>query len=116
MDCLFCKIIKGLIPSTKVYEDQKVLAFLDITPSAKIHILFIHKEHTANINAMALENPDSITDIFKAIRTYTKQENLDAKGFRVVVNTGPDSGQTVFHTHFHILAGERLASLGPFRK
>ncbi len=116
MDCLFCKIIEGKIPSTKVYEDQKILAFYDIQKLAKIHILFIHKKHCSNINAMMEEDISKVSEIFIAITKYTKQHGLEEKGFRIVTNTGPDAGQTIFHTHFHLLAGGPLGALGAFRK
>lgn len=111
-DCLFCKIIAGEIPSTKVYEDEKVFAFQDISPMAKNHWLFIHKEHTKNVNEMANEKEEHLLDIFRAISTVTKEQNVVENGYRVVTNNGPDAGQTVFHTHFHVLSGEKLSVFG----
>jgi histidine triad (HIT) family protein len=110
-NCLFCKILKGDIPSQKVFENENVVAFKDLYPQAKIHILFIHKNHTANINEMA-EDPASITHIFSAIKEYTTKEKLDSFGFRIVTNLGANAGQSVFHTHFHLLAGEKLGHFG----
>jgi len=111
-DCLFCKIIKGEIPSEKVYEDEQVYAFKDIQPAAKEHLLFIHKDHTKNVNEIADNAPEQLAAIFKAISFVTKEIGLTEDGFRVTTNYGPNAGQAVFHTHFHVLGGERLAPLG----
>ncbi|MBF0207347.1 MAG: histidine triad nucleotide-binding protein [Oligoflexia bacterium] len=106
--CLFCKIINGEIPSQRVYEDEKVVAFKDIKPSAPVHVLFVHRNHTSNINDTLTRSPQDILDLYSAIKTYTVQEGLDLSGFRVLTNLGNDGGQTVLHTHFHLLAGKRL--------
>jgi histidine triad (HIT) family protein len=111
-ECIFCNIVKGDIPSTKVFENQNVYAFKDLNPLAKEHLLFIHKKHTADINEMTENHPDQIAEIFKAIKEYTITNRIDENGFRVVTNVGPDAGQTVFHTHFHVLFGERLGQFG----
>lgn len=111
-DCLFCKIIKGEIPSEKVFENESVYGFKDISPLAKEHYLFIHKNHTANINEIADLAPEQLTDVFKGISAFTKKSGLTEKGFRVVTNYGPYAGQTVFHTHFHVLGGEPLKGFG----
>jgi len=110
-NCIFCKIAKGEIPSKKVFENENVYAFQDLYPQAKIHLLFIHKKHTSHINQMS-DDSSTIGDVFKAISSYTQQEGLDRDGFRVVTNLGPNAGQTVFHTHFHVLAGEKLGHFG----
>ncbi len=110
-ECLFCKIIAGEIPSKKVYEDENVYAFEDISPMAKIHWLFIHKKHTENISAMS-QDPQQITDIFQAITRVAQEKGLESDGYRVVTNLGPNAGQTVFHTHFHVLGGEKLKGFG----
>ncbi len=110
-NCIFCKIVKGDIPSKKVFENENVYAFQDLHPQARIHILFVHKIHTSHINQMS-EDVKSIGEVFKAIADYTHQEKLDLDGFRVVTNLGPNAGQTVFHTHFHLLAGEKLGRFG----
>lgn len=110
-DCLFCKILKGDIPSTKVFDSENVYGFVDIHPQAKKHYLFIHKKHTANINEMA-GNPAAIGEVFQAIGEFTKKEKMDDYGFRVVTNTGKHAGQTVFHTHFHVIGGEQLGHFG----
>lgn len=107
-NCLFCKIIKGEIPAEKVFENEKVLAFKDISPAAKIHILFIHKVHSENIVDLFEQDSGQVMDIFQAITTWTKEQGLDQSGFRIINNCGKDGGQTVFHTHFHVLGGQSL--------
>lgn len=109
---LFLKIIKGEIPSTKVYEDDYVYAFKDLHPQASLHYLFVAKVHTTNINEMSEKQPEQLAQIFNAIREFTIDNGLDKTGFRVVANTNSDAGQTVFHTHFHVLAGEKLRTFG----
>jgi len=107
-DCLFCKIIAGVIPSTKVYEDDKVLAFRDIAPQAPCHILVIPKTHIADVNGITEENSSLVAHIFTVIPQIAKAEGLE-NGYRVVSNCGSDAGQTVQHLHFHILGGKQLA-------
>ena len=107
-DCLFCKIVAGQIPSTKVYEDEKVLAFRDINPQAPVHVLVIPKEHLADANAVTEENSALVAHIFSVIPAIAKAEGLTG-GYRVVTNCGADAGQTVQHLHFHILGGKQLA-------
>lgn len=111
-DCIFCKILEGTIPSTKVFEDEKVIAFQDLRPQAKIHLLFIHRNHTKNINDLAQNDPESLKDIFLAMKKYSETKGIDQDGYRIVTNLGPNAGQTVFHTHFHFLAGEALGHFG----
>lgn len=108
-DCIFCKIIKGEIPSTKVFESESVLGFKDINPIAKVHMVFIHKEHTTDIASMTESNPEQITEVMKGITEYAKSDNSLKEGYRVITNKGPAAGQTVFHTHFHLLGGQRLS-------
>ena len=107
-DCLFCKIIKGIIPSTKVYEDELCYAFRDIAPQAPTHILVVPKEHIDSVNGITAENSAVVAHIFQVIPAIAKAEGL-ANGYRVVSNCGPDAGQTVFHLHFHILGGKALS-------
>ena len=107
-DCLFCKIIAGSIPSTKVYEDDLVLAFRDIAPQAPTHILVVPKAHMADCNAVTAENSAVVAHIFEVIPQIARAEGLDG-GYRVVSNCGEDAGQTVSHLHFHILGGQKLA-------
>ena len=107
-NCLFCKIAKGEIPSTKVYEDETVYAFRDINPMAKTHILVIPKTHIANVLEITEQNSAVVAHIFEVIAKIAKQEGLE-KGFRVVSNSNEYGGQSVFHLHFHILGGEQLS-------
>lgn len=108
MDCLFCKIVSGEIPSTKVYEDDKVLAFKDINPLAPVHILVIPKEHIDSVAAVTAENSAVIAHIFEAIAKIAKEQGIDKDGFRVVSNCGENGCQSVKHLHFHILGGRKL--------
>ena len=108
MNCLFCKIIAGDIPSTKVYEDDQILAFRDIAPQAPTHILVVPKAHIADCNGITAENSAVIAHIFTVIPQIAEAEGL-TNGYRVVSNCGPDAGQTVSHLHFHILGGKQLS-------
>ena len=108
MNCLFCKIIAGDIPSTKVYEDDLVYAFRDIAPQAPTHILVIPKTHMASVNDVTAENSAVVAHIFEVIPQIAAAEGLTG-GYRVVSNCGADAGQTVHHLHFHILGGKTLA-------
>lgn len=107
MDCLFCKIIAGEIPSTKVYEDDKILAFRDINPMAPTHILVIPKEHIGGVDELNDGNCAVVAYIFAKIAEIAKKEGLTG-GYRVVSNVGDDGGQTVRHLHFHVLGGKKL--------
>lgn len=106
-DCLFCKIVAGEIPSTKVYEDDCVLAFRDINPQAPVHILVIPKTHIDGVGSITSENAHLAAKCLEAAAIIAKQENLSG-GFRVISNCGDDAGQTVHHLHFHILAGTNM--------
>ena len=106
-NCLFCKIAAGEIPSTKVYEDELILAFRDIAPQAPTHILVIPKAHMADVNAVNAENSAVVAHIFTVIPKIAAAEGLE-NGYRVVSNCGADAGQTVHHLHFHILGGKEL--------
>ncbi|MBQ2729778.1 MAG: histidine triad nucleotide-binding protein [Clostridia bacterium] len=107
MDCIFCKIIKGEIPSNKVYEDEYVYAFHDINPMAPIHILVIPKEHICCANKVDSENSIYVAKIFEAIPKIAADAGLEG-GYRIISNCGPDADQTVLHLHFHILGGKKL--------
>ena len=106
-NCLFCKIIAGEIPSTKVYEDETILAFRDIAPQAPTHILVIPKVHIEDCNGISAENSAIVAHIFQMIPKIAAEEGLTG-GYRVVSNCGADAGQTVQHLHFHILGGKAL--------
>ena len=107
-DCLFCKIIKGEIPSTKVYEDEDILAFEDINPAAPIHTLVIPKKHITSLANLEKEDEKSIGKIYGVINKIAEEKGVKEKGYRVIVNCGKDGGQEVMHLHFHLLAGKQL--------
>ena len=108
MDCLFCKIIAGEIPSTKVYEDDMVYAFKDIDPQAPFHAVIVPKEHIVSAADITTENSIFVAKIFEAASVIAREQGLD-NGFRIVTNCGNDGGQTVGHLHFHMLGGRLLA-------
>ena len=108
MDCLFCKIIKGDIPSKKAYEDDLCYAFYDIAPQAPVHILVIPKKHLASADEVTAENSGYIAHIFECIPKIAEDAGI-TNGYRVITNCGSDACQTVKHLHFHILGGEQLS-------
>lgn len=112
MDCLFCKIINGEIPSKKVYEDENVYAFYDIAPMAPIHVLIIPKVHVESAAALADEQLVIMQHLTLAAQKIAKQLNIYDSGYRLVLNSGEDAGQTVFHIHMHLLGGAKLADFG----
>lgn len=105
-DCLFCKIIAGQIPSTKVYEDDTTYAFKDINPQAKVHVLIVPKRHVANVGELAQSDPAQLAHIVEVAQGIADKEFHGE--YRLVFNTGRDAGQTVFHAHAHVLTGEVL--------
>ena len=105
--CLFCKIINGVIPSSKVYEDETVLAFRDIAPQAPTHILVIPKAHISSMSEVNADNAAIVAHCLEVVAQVAKAEGLE-NGYRVVSNCGDDAGQTVHHLHFHILGGRKL--------
>ena len=107
MNCLFCEIIKGNIPSSKVYENEYVYAFRDINPQAPVHILVVPKEHISSVDEITAENSVLVSKIFEAIPEIAKAEKLSG-GYRVITNCGADACQSVKHLHFHILGGAQL--------
>ena len=107
MDCIFCKIANGQIPSKKVYEDERILAFYDINPEAKIHVLIVPKQHIESANDITSENSGVVAHIFEKISEIAALAGI-TNGYRVITNSGPDSCQSVMHLHFHILGGEKL--------
>ena len=106
-DCLFCKIIEGVIPSAKVFEDEYVYAFRDIAPMAPVHVLVVPKVHIASTDGVNAENSAYVARIFEAIPKIAAAEGL-TNGYRVITNCGEDACQTVKHLHFHILGGKKL--------
>ena len=109
MGCVFCSIVSGDIPSKKVYEDEKILAFYDIEPKAPVHILVIPKQHIPGAAAITAENSNLVAHIFETIPSIAAAAGLS--DFRVVTNNGPEAGQTVPHLHFHILGGGVLGEM-----
>ena len=108
MDCVFCKIISGEIPSKKVYEDDSVYAFYDISPMAPVHVLIIPKQHIASVNEVTSENSAVIAHIYEVAAGLAKELGIAESGYRIVTNCGKNAGQTVFHLHFHLLGGTQL--------
>lgn len=102
-DCIFCKIIKGDIPSTKVYEDDKMIAINDVAPAAPVHVLLMPKDHTANITTA---DPELVAYMLGKVKMIAEKTGIAEKGFRVVINTGDEGGQTVKHLHIHVIGGK----------
>lgn len=109
-DCLFCKIIKGEVPSEKVYENEYVLAFKDINPVAPVHVLVIPKIHITDYNEVNEENIEYVKNIQLAIKEIARICNVADSGYRVICNTGEDGGQVVHHMHFHLIGGKKIGS------
>ncbi|CAN5540455.1 histidine triad nucleotide-binding protein [soil metagenome] len=107
-DCLFCKIVKGEIPSDRVHEDADVIAFRDVAPKAPTHILVIPRRHIPDAHALTDADGDILGKLFAAARRVADDAGLE-NGYRVVTNIGPESGQTVFHLHFHVLGGRPMS-------
>ncbi len=105
--CLFCQIVKGEIPSTKVYEDEKILAFRDINPQAPTHILIVPKEHISSADEITPENSGVVSAIFEKVPQIARAEGLK-NGYRLLTNCGEDGCQSVKHLHFHLLGGKKL--------
>ncbi|MBR5090163.1 MAG: histidine triad nucleotide-binding protein [Ruminiclostridium sp.] len=108
MDCIFCKIAAGEIPSTKVYEDDKLLAFKDINPQAPVHILIIPKEHFDSVDALDEKSAPIVAHIMLTAKKIAAEQGL-SDGYRIITNIGENGGQTVKHLHFHILGGVKLS-------
>lgn len=109
-DCVFCAIVAGTIPSTVVLQTARVLAFRDLTPAAPTHVLVIPTEHHSDLAALAATDPSYLGEVFAVAAQVAQQEGLTG-GYRVLTNTGPDAGQTVFHLHVHVLGGRNLGAL-----
>lgn len=104
--CVFCEIVNGNIPSTKVYEDEKMLAFKDLNPVAPVHFLCVPKEHIENANAITAENSELVAHIFSKIPEIASSQGIDS--YRIINNFGTDAGQSVMHLHFHVIGGTKL--------
>lgn len=109
-DCIFCKIVAGEIPAERVYEDEHCIAFHDVNPAAPVHLLVIPKRHIESLDSLAPDDQALMGHIVTRIPEIARNQGLD-KGYRTVVNTGPEGGQTVFHIHFHILGGRQMTGL-----
>ncbi|NCC79641.1 MAG: histidine triad nucleotide-binding protein [Clostridia bacterium] len=109
MDCLFCRIIAGEIPSDKVYEDEDLFAFRDIDPKAPTHILVIPKKHIQSVNEIDQDNADLISKAYLVLKKLAEEEGIAESGYRIVVNINEDGGQSVGHLHFHLLGGRSLS-------
>jgi histidine triad (HIT) family protein len=109
MSCLFCKIAAGEIPSKRVYEDDDLLAFEDIKPEAPLHVLVIPKRHIATLNDLQPDDDGLVGAMVRRASAIAKERGYDAAGYRMVINTNSNAGQTVFHIHLHVLAGRRLS-------
>jgi histidine triad (HIT) family protein len=106
-DCLFCRIVAGEIPATIVLDADRVMAFRDISPQAPVHVVVIPKEHHADVSALTASDPQLAGELLEAASRVAREEGL-AHGFRVVLNSGADGGQTVFHVHAHLLGGRGM--------
>ena len=109
-ECLFCKIIKGEIPSKKVFENESVYAFEDIAPAAPVHVLVIPKKHIISAAALSPEDADLLWKLFSAVNEVARIKGIDKSGYRVVTNVGKDAGQSVFHMHLHVLGGKAFGA------
>ena len=108
-NCLFCKIVEGQIPAKIVYQDQDVVAFEDINPQAPQHVLFVSRRHIPSMLDLTMEDGPLLASIFTAASKVARELGIAESGFRFVTNVGPDAGQSVFHLHFHLLGGRKLA-------
>ena len=111
-NCIFCKIINGEIPSTKVYETENIVAFDDISPKAPVHVLVIPKKHIPTTNDLAQNDAVIIGEMVLAAKHIAKTRGIDSTGYRIIINTNRDAGQVVFHIHLHILGGRPLGPMG----
>lgn len=111
MDCLFCKIVEGSIPSKKVFENENILAFHDIQPAAPVHVLIIPKVHIASMNDVTAENFTLISEIHQAAQQISVDLGISETGYRLINNCGADGEQTVHHLHYHLLGGAKLGAL-----
>ena len=107
-DCIFCKIVSGEIKGTVVYNDEQTTAFRDINPVAPTHILIVPNRHIESINALTSDDEQLMGHLFTVASQLAKSEGIDQSGYRLIANTGPDGGQTVFHLHVHLIGGQRM--------
>jgi len=110
-NCIFCKIIAGEIPGDFVYRDEQVFAFRDINPLAPTHILIVPVQHIASVNDLETKDGPLIAHLFSTAKQLAREMGINQSGYRLIINTGPDSGQVVFHLHLHLLGGESMGSM-----
>lgn len=110
-DCVFCKIIADELPSQKLYQDQSITAFRDINPVATTHVLVVPNKHIPSTNELAAEDEKLVGRLFTIARQIAEQEGIEESGYRLMINTGPDAGQEVFHLHLHLIGGRQMGHL-----
>lgn len=110
-NCIFCKIIAAEIPGDIVYRDEQVFAFRDINPLAPTHILIVPVQHIASVNDLEIKDGPLIAHLFSTAKQLAREMGINQSGYRLIINTGPDSGQVVFHLHLHLLGGESMGSM-----
>ncbi len=108
MDCLFCRIVSGEVPATKVFENERLIAFNDINPAAPLHLLVVPREHVATLNALESRHDALVGEMTRVAAMLAEERGYAERGYRAVLNCNSDAGQTVFHIHLHVLAGRRL--------
>lgn len=114
-DCLFCKIIRGEAPSTKVFESERVLGFRDIYPQAKEHVLFIPKKHIATMNDVTGDDWSYIGEMIQAAVQTARELGIAESGYRIVNNSNKEGGQVIYHVHYHLIGGEQLGGINAKR-
>ena len=107
-NCIFCKIASGQMQANLVHEDERSVAFMDINPQAPMHLLVIPREHIESVSALSPESDELVGHLFRVAAKLAKDNGVGDGGYRTVINTGPDAGQTVFHIHVHVLGGRSL--------
>ena len=107
-NCIFCKIIDGSQPAKIVFQDDNVTAFWDVNPIAPVHILIIPNKHIESVNCLQNEDIPLVGNLFSVAKDLAQELNIDKKGYRLVINTGPDGGQSIYHLHLHLVGGRRF--------
>ena len=108
-NCIFCKIVAKVNSSQTIYKDDRVTAFLDIHPVAPLHILIVPNKHIASVNAVEPEDEPVLGHLFTVAHQIASQEGIDQTGYRMIINTGPNAGQAIYHLHLHLLGGRRMS-------
>ena len=110
-DCIFCRIVSGEIPSTRVYEDDQVVAFNDINPKAPVHVLIVPRRHIPSLAHVTADDEGVLGHMLYVARVIAEEQGILESGFRTIINTGPDGGQEVYHLHLHLLGGRPLGRM-----